>query len=147
SKTNLAYNYLGGVRWQSNASAEPAGSEIIAGGIPQTLSTIYAHVPAWDVFGAGNVQYIKEFGDLKLESNAMAYYSKSLGHSFLDLGAIEVNTGPRFDIDAAGIHFAAARAYGVANEVTLGESQFLHSAGGGISFDRAFFDKLNASTF
>jgi hypothetical protein len=147
SKTNLAVNLLVGIRHQGNASAEPAGSDIVAGGVPQTLSTIFLNRPAWDSFATGNVQYITELGDLKLESNAIAYYSRSIGHSFLDLGAVEVNSGPRFDIDFADIHFAAARAYGVANEVLLGESQFLHSAGGGLSLERSLTDKLVGSSF
>jgi tetratricopeptide (TPR) repeat protein len=147
SKTNIAANLLVGLRYQTDASAEPAGSDIIAGGVPQTLSTIFLRRSGWDSFATGNVQYIAEFGDLKLESNAIAYYSKALGHSFLDLGAVEVNSGPRFDIDFSGIHFAAARAYGVANEVMLGESQFLHSAGGGLSLYRSIIKDLGASAF
>jgi len=147
SKTNYTVNALAGVRYQSNASAEPAGSDIIAGGVPQTLSTIYIRKPGWDLFGTGNIQYIAEIGDLKLETNAIAYYSLAFGHSFLDLGAIEANSGPRFDLDFGGIHFAAARAYAVANEVTLGNSQFLHSAGGGLSLERPLNDKLVASGF
>jgi len=147
SKTNLAVNVLVGVRHQSDASAEPAGSDIIAGGVPQTLSTIYIHRPAWDSFVTGNVQYVAEFGDIKLESNAIAYYSKAIGHSTLDLGAVEVNTGPRFDIDFGTTHLFAARAYGVANEVTLGEGQFLHTVGGGLSLERSITDKLVGSWF
>ena len=84
---------------------------------------------------------------MKLESNAIAYYSKGIGHSFLDLAAVEVNTGPRFDIDLSDVHLAAARAYGVANEVALGERQFLHSAGGGLSLYRPITKDLSASSF
>jgi tetratricopeptide repeat protein len=147
SKTNLAANLLVGLRYQTDASAEPAGSDIVAGGVPQTLSTIFIHKPGWDSFATGNVQYIAEFGDLKLESNAIAYYSKGLGHSFLDLAAVEANTGPRFDIDFSDVHLAAARAYAVANEVALGERQFLHSAGGGLSLYRPITKDFNVSSF
>jgi hypothetical protein len=147
SKTNLVINLLVGIRHQGNASAEPAGSDIIAGGVPQTLSTIFINRAGWDSFATGNLQYIDELGDLKLESNAIAYYSRAIGHGVLNLGAVEVNTGPRFDIDFADIHFAAARAYGVANEVMLGESLFLYSAGGGLSFERSLTEKLAGSGF
>lgn len=147
SKTNYTINALIGVRYQSNASAEPAGSDIIAGGVPQTLSTIYLRKPGWDLFGTGNIQYIAEIGDLKLETNAIAFYSAGLTRSALDLGAVEVNSGPRFDLDFGGIHFASARAYAVANEVTLGDSQFLHSVGGGLSLERPLTDKLVGSSF
>jgi hypothetical protein len=84
---------------------------------------------------------------LKLESNAIAYYSKAIGHSFLDLAAVEANTGPRFDIDLSDVHLAAARAYAVANEVALGERQFLHSAGGGLTLYRPFTKDFSGSAF
>ena len=147
SKSNIAANLLVGLRYQSEASAEPAGSDIIAGGVPQTLSTIFIHKPGWDTFATGNLQYVTEIGDLKLESNAIAYASKALGNSHLDLGAIEVNIGPRFDIDVSDVHLAAARAYGVANEVGLGERQFLHSAGGGLSLYRPLTKDFSVSSF
>ena len=147
SKSNIAANLLVGLRYQSEASAEPAGSDIIAGGVPQTLSTIFIHKPGWDSFATGNLQYVTEIGDLKLESNAIAYASKALGNSNLDLGAVEVNIGPRFDIDVSDVHLAAARAYGVANEVVLGERQFLHSAGGGLSLARPLTKDFSVSSF
>jgi tetratricopeptide (TPR) repeat protein len=147
SPSKFATNILIGVRHQSNASAEPAGSDIIAGGVPQTLSTIYLNKPAWDTFATGNVQHVYDFGEIKLESNFLAYYSKSLGHSSLDLGAVEVNSGPRFDFDIADVHLVSARAYALANEVTLGDNQFLHSVGTGLSFDRGITDKLSGAGF
>src|SRR4030095_13144410 len=42
SGSRFAINLVTGLRHQSNASAEPAGADIIAGGVPQTLSTIFA---------------------------------------------------------------------------------------------------------
>jgi Tetratricopeptide repeat len=147
SPSKFTTNLLVGVRHQSNASAEPAGSDIIAGGVPQTLSTIYLGKPAWDAFVAGNLEHVYDFGAVKLESNLLAYYSKSLGHSTFDLGAIEVNTGPRFDLDIGGLHLASTRAYALANEVTLGENQFLHSVGTGLSLDRSITDTLSGAGF
>jgi thioredoxin-like negative regulator of GroEL len=147
SPANFSANLLVGLRYQSNASAEPAGSDIIAGGVPQTLSTIYLFKPAWDSFATGNMQYTIDLGGVPVESNAIAYYSKSLGHSVLDLGAIEVNSGPRFDVDAGGFHFFSARPYALANEVTLGESQFLHGVGAGLGIDRQITDQLSGGAF
>jgi hypothetical protein len=147
SGTRLTSNLLIGIRHQSNASAEPAGSDIVAGGVPETLSTIYFHKAAWDAFSTGNIQYTKQLGEVQVESNAIAYYSKSLGHSTLDLGAVEFNSGPRFDVDIEGTHLFSARPYAVANEVLLGESQFLHTAGGGLGIDRSITDKLSGSAF
>lgn len=147
SPSKLSTNLFVGVRHQSDASGEPAGSDIIAGGVPQTLSTIFLGKPAWDAFTTGNLQHIYDFGSVKLETNAIAYYSKSLGHSTLDLGAIEINSGPRFDLNIGDTHFASARPYALANEVLLGESQFLHSIGAGLGADRAITDKLSGAGF
>ncbi len=147
SPSKLTTNVFVGVRHQSDASAEPAGSDIVAGGVPQTLTTIFLGKPAWDVFAAGNVQHIYNFTGFKLESNLLAYYSVSIGHSELDVGAVEFNTGPRFDLDVAGVHLASTRAYLIADEVGVGNSQFLKSVGTGLSFDRPITDKLTGAGF
>ena len=148
SNTQFSANLLVGLRYQTNASAEPAGTDIVAGGVPQTLSTIYLHHPGWDTFGTGNAQYTVNILDgVPLESNAIVYYSKALGHSDLDLGAIELNTGPRFDIDAGDLHLFSARPYALVNEVGLGESQFLHSTGAGLGINRQITDQLSGSGF
>ena len=147
SPSKFTTNLFAGIRHQSDASAEPAGSDIVAGGVPQTLTTIFLNKPAWDAFATGNIQHAYDFGGIKLESNFLAYYSKSLGHSTLDTGAIEVNTGPRFDLDVAGLHVASTRAYVLGNDVTLGERQFLHSVGTGVTFDRNISKELSASGF
>ena len=147
SRSKLTTNVFTGARHQSDASAEPAGSDIIAGGVPQTLTTIFLGKPAWDVFAAGNVQHTYDFGNFKLESNMLAYYSVSLGHSELDVGAVEINTGPRFDLNIADIHFGSARAYVLGDEVGLGNSQFLKSVGAGLSLDRPIADRLFGAGF
>jgi len=147
SRSRLTTNVFVGVRHQSDASAEPAGSDIVAGGVPQLLTTIFLGKPAWDVFAAGNVRHTYDFGGFKLESNLLAYYSVSLGHSELDVGAVEFNTGPRFDLDIGDLHLGSARAYLLADDVGLGNSQFLKSVGTGLSLDRPVFDRLSVAGF
>jgi len=147
SPSKLTTNVFVGVRHQSNASAEPAGSDIVAGGVPQLLTTIFLGKPAWDAFAAGSVQHAYDFGTFKLESNLLAYYSVSLGHSELDVGAVEFNTGPRFDLNIGDMHLASARAYVLADDVGLGNTQFLKSVGTGLSFDRPILDRLSAAGF
>src|SRR5436190_17185028 len=48
SGSRIAVNIITGLRYQTNQSAEPAGADIIAGGVPQTLSQIFAGKPGWD---------------------------------------------------------------------------------------------------
>jgi hypothetical protein len=147
SPSKLTTDVFVGVRHQSDASAEPAGSDIVAGGVPETLTTIFLGKPAWDVFASGNVQHTYNFGGFKLESNLLSYYSVSIGHSELDVGAVEFSTGPRFDLDLGTVHLASTHAYVLADEVGVGNSQFLKSVGTGLSFDRPIFDRLSGSGF
>jgi hypothetical protein len=148
SPSQFSVNLLAGVRHQTNDSAEPAGSDIIAGGVPLTLSTISVHKPGWDSFLGGSVRHTYDFGEVSLESNALVYYSKQFEFSALDSAAIEVNTGPRFDVGGSGASkLFSLRPYALANEVALGNSQFLRSVGAGVSADRAITDRIDAGGF
>jgi tetratricopeptide (TPR) repeat protein len=147
SGSRFAVNLVTGLRYQTNASAEPAGADIIAGGVPQTLSTIFAGKPGWDLFAIGNVQHSYDIGDAKLETNGLVYMSQQFAHSWLNVAALEVNSGPRFDISGGGMNLVSARPYAVATEVLLGNRQYLGSVGAGVSLDRPIVEGLNAGAF
>jgi len=148
SPSQFTYNLLAGIRHQSNDSAEPAGSDIVAGGVPLTLSSISVHKPGWDAFFGGSLRHTYDFGDATLESNALVYYSKQFEFSSIDSAALEANSGPRFDVGGEGSDkLFSLRPYAIANEVGLGNSQFLWSVGGGLSADRAITEQITASGF
>jgi tetratricopeptide (TPR) repeat protein len=147
SGSRFIVNLITGLRHQSNASAEPAGADIIAGGVPQTLSTIFAGRPGWDLFATGNLQHSYDLGDVKLETNGIVYVSQQFSNSWLNVAALEVNSGPRFDVAIGGLNLVSARPYAVATEVLLGNRQYLGSAGAGLSVDRTIMDGLNAGMF
>lgn len=148
SPSQFTYNLLAGIRHQSNASAEPAGSDIVAGGVPLTLSAISVHKPGWDAFFGGTANHAYDFGDATLESNALVYYSKQFDFSSLDSGALEVNSGPRFDVGGSGADkLFSLRPYALVNEVGLGNDQFLWTVGGGLGADRAITEQITLSGF
>jgi hypothetical protein len=94
------------------------------------------------------VRHTYDFGDVSLESNALVYYSKQFEFSALDSAALEVNTGPRFDVGGSGASkLFSLRPYALANEVALGNAQFLRTVGAGISADRAITDRIDAGGF
>ncbi len=122
SPSKFAVNMLTGLRHQSNVSAEPAGSDIIAGGIPLTLSSVFLHKPGWDAFVGGNLTHTYDFGGATLESNALVYYSKQFRFSSIDSAAVEVNSGPRFDVGGSGASkFVSLRPYALASDVLFGQ--------------------------
>jgi len=147
SLSQFTYSLVTGLRHQTDVTGSPAGADIIAGGVPQTLSSVIANKPGWDAFATGNVQHTYDFGDIKLETNGIAYYSKQFELSPFDLGAIEVNSGPRFDVRGGDNLFFSARPYLVANEVLLGNSQYLWSAGAGIGINRNIIGDLSFAGF
>src|SRR5205085_2435721 len=76
-----------------------------------------------------------------------AYVSQQFAHSWLNVAALEVNSGPRFDISGGGVNLVSARPYAVATEVLLGNRQYLGSLGAGVSLDRPIVEGLNAGAF
>jgi hypothetical protein len=149
SPSQFSVNMVSGLRHQTNVSAEPAGSDIVAGGIPLTLSSVMLHQPGWDAFLGGNVAHTYDFGGgTALQSNVLVYYSKQYHFASVDSSAVEVNSGPRFDIGGTGAtKILSLRPYALASEVLLGNSQFLSSAGAGLSADRAITDRFSAAGF
>src|SRR5690242_9448496 len=148
SGSRIAVNIVTGLRYQTNQSAEPAGADIIAGGVPQTLSRIFAGKPGWDLFATGNVLHSLDLGGkARWDTNGLVYVSQPFSHSWLNVAALEINTGPRFDLRVGDISLAAARPYVVGTEVLLGNRQFLSSAGGGVSVDRPIVSGLKVGAF
>jgi hypothetical protein len=146
SLSKFGVNVFAGVRIQTRASAEPAGADIVAGGVPQTLSAVFLDRSGSDIFATGNVRHTYDFGDWTLESNAIAYYSRQIPNRQLDVGAVEINSGPRFDVGSGDMKFSI-RPYIVANEIGLSDEQYLHSLGAGIGIDHAITDKLFGVAF
>jgi hypothetical protein len=149
SPSKFAVNLVTGIRHQSDDSAEPAGSDIVAGGIPLTLSSVILHKPGWDGFLGGNVAHTYDLGDdVTIESNALVYYSRQFRFTSIDSAAIEVNSGPRFDIGGSGASkIVSLRPYALASEVLLGNSQFLWGVGAGLSAERPITERISAAGF
>jgi hypothetical protein len=146
AKSRFAVDVIVGLRHQSNASAEPAGSDIVAGGVPLTLSAVNVHKGGWDAFTSDTVRHTYDFGTATWESNALIYYSKQTQFERIDSAAIEVNSGPRFDVGGDKKLFSV-RPYGLANEVLLGNSQFLWTGGAGLEVDGSITTQASAAAF
>ncbi len=148
SPSKFAVNLVVGLRHQSDVSAEPAGSDIVAGGVPLTLSAIFLHKPGWDAFLSGNATHTYDFDGGSFESNALVYYSKQFEFGSINSAAVEVNSGPRFDIGGSGADkIASLRPYAVAGEVLLGNNQFLWTVGAGLGVVRPISERVEASGF
>jgi tetratricopeptide (TPR) repeat protein len=147
AKSKFAVDVIVGLRHQSDASAEPAGSDILAGGVPLTLSAVSVHKPGWDAFVGSTVHHTYELGAATWESNALIYSSKQFRFGSIDSSAVELNSGPRFDVGGADSKLFSVRPYALANEVLLGNSQFLWTGGAGVEIDGAITQQASAAGF
>ncbi len=139
---------LVGLRYQTNANASPAGAQIIVGGVPATLSSVFKRVPDWNFFFDGNVQNNYDLGPktkAKIETNVLVYYSKQFELGTLDSAAVEVNSGPRFDVGDEDTTFFNTRPYLLGNEVLLGNAHYFWTVGGGLEANRPITDQLKAT--
>ena len=139
---------LVGTRYQTNANASPAGAQIIVGGVPATLSSVSSRMKDWNFFLDGNAQNTYDLGpktNAKIESNALVYYSKQLALGTLDSAAVEVNSGPRFDVGDEDSTYFNTRPYLIGNEVLLGNQHYFWTLGAGWELNRPLTEQLSAT--
>jgi tetratricopeptide (TPR) repeat protein len=126
-----------GLRYQSNANAGPGSDLVRLGGQPANLAgTSFASRPDWNAFGLGVLEYEHDFGNARgdsFEASLAGYYAKQFEVSRVDLGAAELQAGPRFALFPETILGATTKIYGIVNGFTLGDDPYLRTLGGGVS--------------
>jgi tetratricopeptide (TPR) repeat protein len=123
-----------GLRHQSNANAGPDSQVVMALGQDAVLSSQFKRTPDWNVFGVTTVHHYYDFNDQRgdgWESDLIAYYARQFKVTRLNLGLIEVDTGPRLALGTGS--GASIHPYVLANYVTLGDSPYLGTLGAGVS--------------
>jgi hypothetical protein len=137
----FAGSLTGGVRWQQNANSGPGGAQVRALGQDATLSNEFLRRADWNVFGLAQVQHTYNpmtIGGDVLESTAVLYGTRQNHLKTLNVGLIEVTTGPRFGLGDSGPGKATLRPYALGNFVTLGDVYYYHTIGGGMGFTQEF---------
>jgi hypothetical protein len=122
-----------GMRHQSNANAGPDSQVVRALGQDAVLSSQFTRTPDWNVFGIVTVHHFYDFDTQRgdgWESDVIAYYARQFKVTRLDLGLIEIDTGPRLALGTGG---TSIHPYVLANYVTLGDSPYLGTLGAGVS--------------
>jgi tetratricopeptide (TPR) repeat protein len=120
-----------GVRHQSNASAGPAQ---ITG--DPSLSSLFAQRPDWNAFGIANVTYVHDFQNQRgdtFEAALSTYYAQQFELKRFNVGAAEIQAGPRFGLFTEYMDGLSIRGYGIATGVLLGDRPYYSSLGGGVA--------------
>ncbi|SED12086.1 hypothetical protein SAMN05519104_2838 [Rhizobiales bacterium GAS188] len=123
-----------GIRHQSNANAGPNSQFVQALGQNATLSSQFKRKPDWNAFAIVTVHHFYDFDNQRgdgWESDLTTYYARQFKVRRLDLGLLEVSTGPRlavWNLNGVSIH-----PYALGNIVTLGDRDYLGTGGAGTS--------------
>ena len=123
-----------GMRHQSNANAGPDSQVVRALGQDAVLSSQFKRAPDWNAFGIVTAHHFYDFDNQRgdgWESDLTTYYARQFKVHRLDLGLLELTTGPRLALGTgtgASIH-----PYVLANYVTLGDRPYLGTLGAGLS--------------
>ena len=125
-----------GLAYQTNANAGPNSANVLALGQNALLSPQFQKTPDWNAFGLVTVHDFYDFNDQRgdgWESDLITYYSQQFKVTRLDLGLAELRTGPRIGIgDYGGL---TVHPYAIGNVLTLGGSNYLNTAGAGVSLN------------
>jgi tetratricopeptide (TPR) repeat protein len=123
-----------GLRHQSNANAGPDSQLVRALGQDAVLSSQFKRTPDWNAFGIATVHHFYDFNNQRgdgWESDLSLYYARQFKVTRLDLGLVELATGPRIALGSAtGI---SIHPYVLGNYVTLGDRGYLGTMGAGLS--------------
>jgi hypothetical protein len=123
-----------GLRHQSNANAGPDSQVVRALGQNAVLSSQFKRTPDWNAFGISTVHHFYDFNNQRgdgWESDLTVYYARQFQVRRLDLGLIELSTGPRLALgNGTGM---SIHPYVLGNYVTLGDRDYLGTHGAGMS--------------
>ncbi len=135
SDNQFAFFAQVGLRHQSNANAGPDSTVVRALGQDAVLSSQFKRTPDWNAFGISTVHHFYDFNNQRgdgWESDLTLYYARQFTVRRLDLGLLELTTGPRISLgNGTGV---SVHPYVIGNYVTLGDRDYLGTHGAGTSF-------------
>jgi tetratricopeptide (TPR) repeat protein len=123
-----------GIRWESNANSAPASQAVTLNGINFTLDTQSVAAPDWSAVNIATMHYgydLKNQGD-RIEFDAITYNANYFDLTDINLNFFEATLGPSFNMKRIGWDKTRFYAYGIGDEVLLGNDQYFAAGGGGI---------------
>lgn len=125
-----------GFRYQTNANAGPTSQLVRVFGQDAILGRQFLNKPDYNAFGLAALRHVYDFenqrGDV-WETNLSAYASGQARFGLLNIGLVELQSGPRLALAPDDLPGVSVRPYGLVNGVTLGNQRYLGTAGGGIT--------------
>ncbi len=134
SRSRFSGSVFFGARYQSNANSGPGSPDIRAAGFDAVLQDEFLGEDDFNGFASAVVQHDL---DLNTQENetwrtiGRAYGSRQFDLTQLDVGVLEVTTGPRLAVFPETFEDLSFRPYLLAGLVTLERARFFYTLGGG----------------
>jgi tetratricopeptide (TPR) repeat protein len=140
SSTSFAVALQAGMRWQSNANAANSAGIVKLFGLDADLDPTSRKRPDWNGFAQATLSFAYDLGTQDrdaLEVGVQLYGTRQLEVSSLDLQVAQVDIGPRLRFGGANGsgNGWTLRPFLIGNVVTLDDSRYFVSYGGGAAFD------------
>ncbi len=130
----------GGIRAQTNANASSSGTNVLAAGLPATLSSLNTKKADGNWFGAANAKYIYDFQDQNqdtLEVTGSFYGARQFTLQAFNISFFEFTAGPRFPVPSGWLWNGGAmsvRPYAIYDYIDLHDDYYFRAPGAGMEF-------------
>jgi hypothetical protein len=127
-----------GLRYQTNANAGPENVLVKALGQDAVLDSQFTRKADWNAFGLASAHHFYDFGDQRgdgWQTDVNAYYARQFKVTRLNLGIVEVQTGPRLGVAPDSWPGLTFHPYVIGNAASLGDNPYLRTFGVGAALD------------
>ncbi len=135
---------FGGLRFQTNANAAPGSREITLGGIEFELRDEDTKQEDYSAFLATRLRYsydLHQQGD-RFEVNTILYGAWYQEQTQVNTELVEIDFGPRIDLERYGYENSSFYPYLLVNTVRLSGETYFYTIGGGFSGKAAAGDRV-----
>lgn len=139
SATSFGLSLQTGVRWQSNANAANSAGVVKLFGLDATLDPASQKRADWNAYAQASLAFAYDLGTQDrdtIEAGLQLYGTRQQAISTLDLQVAQVEVGPRFRF--GGEDGWSIRPYALGSAVTLDDSRYFVSYGGGLAGEVPF---------
>ena len=130
---------LAGVRYQSNANAGPGSAAVLAGGFPAVLSDFFQSDNDTNGFVSGRIRHRYNL-DTPLDeawvTDGLFYGAKQIDRDELDVGFMELRTGPRVAILSRGVDGLFLQPFFLGRVTFLDADIYGQGYGGGVAVEK-----------
>ena len=141
SRHRLSGSVSAGMRYQTNATADPSTTTVRLLGSDVELDNQFTAQSDWNGFVIVSLEYLYDFktvhGEM-FEATALLYGARQVTQSQVNLGIAELTAGPRMALIPNLVSHLTVRPYGIFTFVALDDARYYWAPGGGFEFSKLF---------